>query len=57
MKGTDASWENDEEPPPQFQEFSDDEEEKRVKVKSRGRDLTDKQLQKKKQKSLKKRMK
>ena len=31
MKISDASWVNDEEPPPQFQEFSDDEEEQRAK--------------------------
>ena len=31
MKISDASWVNDEEPPPQFLEYSDDEEEQRVK--------------------------
>lgn len=31
MKISDASWMNDEEPPPQFIEYSDDEEEKRAK--------------------------
>merc|ERR1712240_475731 len=32
MKISDASWMNDEEPPPQFIEYSDDEEEKRAKM-------------------------
>ena len=31
MKISDASWANDEEPPPQFLEFSDDEEEQKAK--------------------------
>ncbi|XP_070543964.1 H/ACA ribonucleoprotein complex non-core subunit NAF1-like isoform X2 [Ptychodera flava] len=35
MKGSDASWKNDEEPPQEFLDYSDDEREKEAKAKSR----------------------
>ncbi|XP_022092868.1 H/ACA ribonucleoprotein complex non-core subunit NAF1-like isoform X2 [Acanthaster planci] len=35
LKGSDASWENDEEPPPECVEFSDDEEERAAKNKKK----------------------
>lgn len=37
IKGSDASWEDNNEPPPKFMEFSDDEEEKRSKAKQRNK--------------------
>lgn len=37
LKGTDASWLDDVEPPPEAQEFSDDEAEREMKKKKRQR--------------------
>lgn len=37
IKGSDASWEDNNEPPPKFMDFSDDEEEKRAKAKHRNK--------------------
>ncbi|XP_013420485.1 H/ACA ribonucleoprotein complex non-core subunit NAF1 [Lingula anatina] len=37
MKGSDASWEHNNEPPPRFLDYSDDEEEQRMKTRMRGR--------------------
>jgi len=42
MKISDASWMNDEEPPPQFIEYSDDEEERRVKREKKAQKKGDK---------------
>lgn len=37
LRGTDASWKDDIEPPPEVQEFSDDEKEREVKKKGKKR--------------------